>query len=94
MFVQTLVPARRYRVVEMQSLQCIAWFCMSQGEERLPYVSYLSQRRTRGLPHVQYDRWRDCEAYELRDTGNVQTAGGLVRRSGCAWPNPTSSHVT
>jgi len=37
-FVQTLVRARRYRVVEMQSLQRIAWFCMSQGEERLPYV--------------------------------------------------------
>ena len=37
-FVQTLVRARRYRVVEMQSLQRIAWFCMSQGDERLPYA--------------------------------------------------------
>jgi hypothetical protein len=37
-FVQTLVRARRYRVVEMQSLQRIAWFCMSQGDQRLPYV--------------------------------------------------------
>jgi hypothetical protein len=37
-FVQALQRALRYRIVELQTLQRIAWFCMSQGEERLPYA--------------------------------------------------------
>jgi transposase len=37
-FLQTLLRARRYRVVELQTLHRIAWFCMSQGEPRLPYT--------------------------------------------------------
>ena len=37
-FVQALERALRYRIVELQTLQRIAWFCMSQGEERLPYA--------------------------------------------------------
>jgi len=37
-FVQALLRALRYRIVELQTLQRIAWFCMSQGEEHLPYA--------------------------------------------------------
>lgn len=37
-FVQALGRALRYRVVHLETLQRIAWFCMSQGEERLPYA--------------------------------------------------------
>ena len=37
-FVQTLQRALRYRVVELQSLKNIAWFCLSQGEPSLPYA--------------------------------------------------------
>jgi hypothetical protein len=37
-FVQALQRALRYRIVELQTLRRIAWFCMSQGEERLPYA--------------------------------------------------------
>jgi transposase len=37
-FVQALLRALRYRVVELQTLQRIAWFCMSQGETQLPYA--------------------------------------------------------
>ena len=37
-FVRTLQRALRYRVVHLDTLQRIAWFCMSQGEPRLPYV--------------------------------------------------------
>ena len=37
-FLQALQRALRYRIVELQTLQRIAWFCMSQGEERLPYA--------------------------------------------------------
>ena len=33
-FVQTLQRALRYRVLQFESLQRIAWFCMSQGEEQ------------------------------------------------------------
>jgi hypothetical protein len=35
-FVQTLQRALRYRVVHIRSLHQIAWFCASQGKERLP----------------------------------------------------------
>ena len=35
-FVEALTRALRYRVVQMETLQRIAWFCMSQGEEPLP----------------------------------------------------------
>lgn len=37
-FAQTLQRARQYRVVELQSLQRIAWFCLSQGEPSLPSI--------------------------------------------------------
>lgn len=37
-FVQALQRALRYRVVELQSLKNIAWFCLSQGEPQLPYA--------------------------------------------------------
>jgi hypothetical protein len=37
-FVQALARALRYRVVHIGSLQRIAWFCMSQGDQRLPEV--------------------------------------------------------
>ena len=37
-FVQTLQRALRYRVVELQTLKNIAWFCLSQGEPSLPYA--------------------------------------------------------
>ena len=37
-FVQALERALRYRVVHLETLQRIAWFCMSQGEQRLPYA--------------------------------------------------------
>lgn len=35
-FVQTLQRALRYRVLQFESLQRIAWFCMSQSNEYLP----------------------------------------------------------
>jgi len=35
---QALLRALQYRVVELQTLQRIAWFCMSQGETQLPYA--------------------------------------------------------
>jgi len=37
-FVAALSRALRYRVVHMETLERIAWLCMSQGEEPLPYV--------------------------------------------------------
>jgi hypothetical protein len=37
-FAQALERALRYRVVHIETLRRIAWFCMSQGEERLPYA--------------------------------------------------------
>jgi hypothetical protein len=37
-FVQTVTRALRYRILQWQTLQRIAWFCLSQGAERLPYV--------------------------------------------------------
>lgn len=37
-FVQAIERALRYRVVHLETLQRIAWFCMSQGEQRLPYA--------------------------------------------------------
>ena len=37
-FVVTLARALRYRVTQMETLQRIAWFCMSQGNEYLPDV--------------------------------------------------------
>jgi hypothetical protein len=37
-FVQALERALRYRVVQLETLERIAWFCMSQGEQRLPYA--------------------------------------------------------
>jgi hypothetical protein len=38
-FLQALERALRYRVVHLETLQRIAWFCMSQGEQRLPYAN-------------------------------------------------------
>ena len=37
-FIQTLRRALQYRVVELQTLKNTAWFCLSQGEPRLPYA--------------------------------------------------------
>jgi transposase len=37
-FAAALARALRYRVVHLETLRRIAWFCMSQGEDRLPYV--------------------------------------------------------
>ncbi|MEI7901881.1 MAG: helix-turn-helix domain-containing protein [bacterium] len=37
-FVQALLRARQYRIVEMATLHRIAWFCMSQGETWVPYT--------------------------------------------------------
>ena len=37
-FVQTVARALRYRIVQRETLQRIAWFCLSQGEECLPSV--------------------------------------------------------
>src|SRR5487761_1084221 len=37
-FIQTLQRALRYRIVQRQTLERIAWFCMSQADERLPYA--------------------------------------------------------
>jgi len=37
-FAQTLERALRYRVVHLQTLHRIAWFCLSQSQERLPDV--------------------------------------------------------
>ena len=36
-FVETLSRALRYRVVHLETLRRIAWFCMSQGQQSLPY---------------------------------------------------------
>lgn len=35
-FARTLQRALRYRVTQIETLQRIAWFCISQGDERLP----------------------------------------------------------
>jgi hypothetical protein len=35
-FVQALQRALRYRIAHIETLRRIAWFCMSQGEQRLP----------------------------------------------------------
>jgi hypothetical protein len=37
-FVEALTRALRYRVVHLETLRRIAWFCMSQGHQPLPYV--------------------------------------------------------
>ena len=37
-FVQALQRALRYRIVQRQTLERIAWLCMSQTDERLPYA--------------------------------------------------------
>ena len=37
-FVEALGRALRYRVVHLETLERIAWFCMTQGEQRLPYA--------------------------------------------------------
>lgn len=37
-FVETLTRARRYRVVQMETLHRIAWLCMSQGQQLLPFM--------------------------------------------------------
>ena len=37
-FVEALTRALRYRVTQMETLQRIAWFCMSQGQQPLPYA--------------------------------------------------------
>ncbi|MGH6793633.1 MAG: hypothetical protein ACREDH_00140, partial [Methylocella sp.] len=37
-FVQALQRALRYRIVELPTLERIAWLCMSQPQEGLPYA--------------------------------------------------------
>ena len=37
-FIEALTRAFRYRVVHMETLRRIAWFCMSQGQQPLPYA--------------------------------------------------------
>jgi hypothetical protein len=37
-FVEALSRARRYRVVQMETLHRIAWLCLSQGQRWLPFV--------------------------------------------------------
>ena len=37
-FVEALTRALRYRVVQLETLRRIAWLCMSQGQQPLPYV--------------------------------------------------------
>lgn len=37
-FAQTLQRAGRYRIVELQTLERMAWLCMSQDEDHLPYA--------------------------------------------------------
>jgi transposase len=37
-FVEALTRARRYRVVQRETLDRIAWLCMSQGQQSLPLV--------------------------------------------------------
>lgn len=37
-FVEAIARALRYRIVQLQTLERIAWFCMSQTEQRLPYA--------------------------------------------------------
>ena len=37
-FIEALSRARRYRVVQLETLQRIAWLCLSQGQLWLPFV--------------------------------------------------------
>ncbi len=37
-FVEALTRALRYRVVHLETLRRIAWFCMSQGQQSAPYA--------------------------------------------------------
>ena len=37
-FVEAVTRALRYRVVQMETVRRIAWLCMSQGQQPLPYV--------------------------------------------------------
>jgi hypothetical protein len=46
-FVETLERAHRYRVVERETLERIAWFCLSQGEHPLPDVEVDESYRQR-----------------------------------------------
>jgi len=46
-FVEALGRALRYRVVHLETLQRIAWFCMSQGQEPLPYADFDESFRQR-----------------------------------------------
>lgn len=46
-FVQTVQRALRYRIVSWETLQRIAWFCLSQGEDRLPFADVDESYRER-----------------------------------------------
>ena len=50
-FVQALARARRYRIFQIETLRRIAWFCITQSEDRLPE------------PEVD-DSYRDRAAYQ------------------------------
>jgi hypothetical protein len=46
-FVQALQRALTYRVAELETVKRIAWFCMNQGEQRLPDVDVDENYRER-----------------------------------------------
>jgi transposase len=46
-FVEALARAHRYRVVQMETLERIAWLCMSQGQQLLPFVDEDEEFRQR-----------------------------------------------
>jgi transposase len=50
-FVQALQRALRYRIVQLQTLERIAWFCMSQSEDHVPYVDIDESFRERPAYH-------------------------------------------
>jgi hypothetical protein len=60
-FAEALARARRYRVVQMETLHRIAWLCMSQGQEPLPDVevdeSFRQPKLDRKTIMSLYDRF-------------------------------------
>lgn len=72
-FLQTLERALRYRIVQRQTLERIAWFCMSQSEPRLPYVDV--DERFRQRPAYQEGCLTDepdLRRYDLEDDSDPE----------------------
>jgi hypothetical protein len=46
-FVEAVTRALRYRVVQLETLRRIAWLCMSEGQQPLPYVDVDERFRQR-----------------------------------------------